>query len=263
MRPFFLLLILAVLCAGAVAQRAAGTVVRTSVSGIIETTDHYPFATCLVSGRALGKTPVVFEVDGRVLKTCSDECRANVAMDPKPFLSKLDAAVIAAQDPMYPVTERRVGRWSRCPRCNKGIDAADGPVNFVTTKNQLMKLCSDQCGEQLAQGDNSAKAKLLLHDAAMRAFLLGRVDSYVAKTCPVSGRELGKEPVLVQHGLTLVKLCCKDCLEEFKVTPNTFVAKLTPATPPKADKDDGESGKGKADAKATEGSNTSKPPVKR
>ncbi len=263
MRSFYLLLILAVSCASAIAQRAAGTVVRTSFNGVIETTDHYPFDICLVSGSALGKTPVLLEIEGRVLKTCSDECRSKVAADPKPFLRKLDAAVIAAQDAVYPVTERRLGRWSLCPRCNKDIDAADGPVNFVTTKNQLMKVCSVECAEQLDRDDRSAKTKLIIHSTAIQAFLLGRGELYKVNTCPVSGRELGKEPVLVQHGLTLVKLCCKDCLDEFKLTPNTFVAKLTTAAPSRADKDDAESGKGEVDAKATEGSNTSKPPVKR
>ncbi len=56
-------------------------------------------------------------------------------------------------------------------------------------------------------------------------------DTYPMKTCPVSGEELGSmgEPVIVEHGGTTVKLCCKSCIEDFNKDPGKYTAMVKQA----------------------------------
>src|SRR5581483_5727935 len=54
---------------------------------------------------------------------------------------------------------------------------------------------------------------------------------YILKTCPVSGEkldEMGKPYVFVHEGRE-IKLCCKDCLTDFKKDPAKFIKKIEKA----------------------------------
>jgi len=53
-------------------------------------------------------------------------------------------------------------------------------------------------------------------------------DDYPLSTCVVSGKELGSmgKPVVMVHHGTVVKLCCKGCIPEFKKDIDAFIAKL-------------------------------------
>lgn len=47
-------------------------------------------------------------------------------------------------------------------------------------------------------------------------------------TCPVSGKPLGSmgKPVRMEHGDTVVFLCCGGCRKAFEADPGKYVAKL-------------------------------------
>jgi YHS domain-containing protein len=54
---------------------------------------------------------------------------------------------------------------------------------------------------------------------------------YTLKTCPVSGEklgEMGKAFVFVHEGRE-IKLCCKDCLKDFKKDPAKYIKKIEEA----------------------------------
>ena len=51
------------------------------------------------------------------------------------------------------------------------------------------------------------------------------------KTCVVSGEKLGDhgKPYVFTHEGQEVKLCCKDCLKDFKKEPAKYMAKINEA----------------------------------
>ena len=53
---------------------------------------------------------------------------------------------------------------------------------------------------------------------------------YPLKVCVISGEELGSmgEPYVHDHNGTIVKFCCKPCIEEFNKDPESHLAKLKP-----------------------------------
>ena len=55
-----------------------------------------------------------------------------------------------------------------------------------------------------------------------------KIDDYPLKVCVVSGKGLGGmgEPYVHDHNGTVVKFCCKPCLEEFNEDPESHLAKL-------------------------------------
>lgn len=56
-------------------------------------------------------------------------------------------------------------------------------------------------------------------------------DDYPLDTCVVSGEKLGSmgEPIVVEHEGTTVKLCCKECIEEFESDPDKYTAMVKEA----------------------------------
>lgn len=57
-----------------------------------------------------------------------------------------------------------------------------------------------------------------------------KTDDYPLKVCVISGEELGSmgEPYVHDHNGTIVKFCCKPCIEEFNKDPESHLAKLKP-----------------------------------
>ena len=55
-------------------------------------------------------------------------------------------------------------------------------------------------------------------------------EDYPLKVCVVSGEELGGmgEPYVHEHNGTIVKFCCKPCLDDFNEDPDKYLAKLKP-----------------------------------
>jgi hypothetical protein len=188
-----------------------------------QVTDSYPLDTCIVSGKALPKDPTTVTVDGRAYKLCSKECAAKIEKDVAGFADKLDAARIAAQKPRYPLTT--------CPVSGKPLDSMGGPKEVLVAE-RLVLLCCSSCQKKLVAQKDAILKKLV--DAAYES----QKASYKAKTCPVTGDAYDHgDAIDVMHGYTLVRLCCEDCIDQVKETPNAIAARIQ--QPVKAEAKDG------------------------
>lgn len=201
-------------------------------------TDGYPLDTCIVSGKALPADAPTIEVEGRTYKTCCKKCPAKIEADPATYATKLDAAVVAAQQANYPLT--------KCVVSGKALDAMGGPKSIVL-EGMLVQLCCGNCTKKA-----TARKEEILADLHQAAVEKQRAD-YAVKTCPVSDHDLDADAIEIVHGNTLVKLCCEDCIEKFETTPNAIAARITAANAEARAKQAPEHGKDKAPAPPTGG----------
>ncbi|MCH2106170.1 MAG: hypothetical protein MK291_05965, partial [Planctomycetes bacterium] len=61
------------------------------------------------------------------------------------------------------------------------------------------------------------------------AYIASQQKDYPLKTCPISDKPLGDEPVDLLYGTTLVRLCCKGCKGAFDKRPQAVVEKVQKA----------------------------------
>ncbi|MBI5851424.1 MAG: hypothetical protein HZB39_10440 [Planctomycetes bacterium] len=198
----------------------------------------YPLDVCIASDKKLGDDAVTFEAGGRTFKTCCEKCQAKIEKDPAPFVEKLDAAVAtavtAAQLPQYPLDV--------CPLPGKKLGSMGDPIQLVLD-GTLVQLCCKGCIKRANAG--AAGIVERIHDAAYAA----QAKAYPLKDCVISDHELGADAVSVMVGTKLVRLCCKDCIEDVSKDPAAAVAKVVGAAAPKTDaeaapKKDGAHGQG-------------------
>jgi hypothetical protein len=175
----------------------------------------YPLATCVVSDEVIGSggmTPVDIVREGRLVALCCKGCIKEVDKDPAAIFAKIDRAVIAAQSASYPLETCPVGGEKL------GADAVD-----VVVGTKLVKLCCNDCKATLL-------AEPAKHLATVDAAWIARQSAdYPLAICPISEHDLGDTPVSLLHGVTLVKLCCRDCVAEFEKDPKPALAKLAAA----------------------------------
>jgi len=196
------------------AAKPAVAAVADSEAAIVKAqAPSYPLATCVVSGEELGSMgdPIDHVVSGRLVRLCCKSCVKKVDASPASFIAKIDEAVVRAQKASYPL--------ATCPV--SGEPLGDEPVdNVVGTR--LVRTCCKRCSAPVAK--EPAKYMPVVDKAYMDA----QRPTYAAKTCPVSGEELGSmgEPVEVLYGTRLVRFCCKGCLKAYDKDPAGVVAKL-------------------------------------
>lgn len=166
----------------------------------------YPMATCPVSGQPLGAMgePTILEYEGRELRFCCAHCEPAFHADPAKYLAKLDATVVAAQKPRYPL--------AACPV--SGEPLGDDAVDHVH-QGRLVRLCCAQC----VDGFNAEPTKLMatLNAAAVEA----QRKTYPTSKCVVCGETLGMHGPMtdVLIGDRLVRLCGSQCLEAVRADP--------------------------------------------
>lgn len=113
---------------------------------IIKTqTPYYPLKTCVHCETALPNgdgdaAPVDFVYRNRLLRTCSDDCREAVLKNPAPAWKRLDAAVVQAQRPHYPL--------ETCAVAGETLGSMGQPHEVVVA-NRLVLLCCAGCEEEL------------------------------------------------------------------------------------------------------------------
>ncbi len=175
-------------------------------------TDGYPLDTCIVSGKPLKKT-VTATVLGHEFKLCCKSCVKKLQKDPKTYVKKLEAAVLASERSAYPLTH--------CPISGKKLGAMGKGYELVVG-NRMIKLCCKGCVKKAKANSKGILAKI---DAAAKKKALAK---YPAKNCPISGKKLGGmgKAYEVMHGNHLVLLCCKGCVKKFQARANEIVAKL-------------------------------------
>lgn len=101
---------------------------------------YYPLTTCPVSGIQLGGEmgdPVDIIYQNRLVRFCCDMCVDDFNKDPAKYLDKLDAAVIEAQRPTYPL--------STCVVSGGKLGGPMGdPIEYVVG-NRLVRFCCPMC----------------------------------------------------------------------------------------------------------------------
>jgi len=126
-----------------------------------------------------------------------------------------DAAVIAAQKPLYPATTCLVS----------GEELGSGGMVAVDLvhEGRLITLCCKGCIKGFEKDPAAHIAKL---DAAVTA---AQQAGYPLKTCIVSDEALDDRPTRVVHAGKLVLLCCSGCRKDFVAAPQTYMPKLDKA----------------------------------
>jgi hypothetical protein len=177
----------------------------------------YPLATCPISGEKLGPKMSEFVVQGRLVRTCCNDCKAQVVADPSPMLKKIDAAVIAQQKADYPLATDPV----------TGAKLDDKAIDYVYG-TRLVRLANKDSVAAFEKDPKSAMAKV---DAA---YIKAQTATYPLKTCVVSGEDLGGmgEAYDKLYGTRLVRFCCSSCTETFEKDSGTYLKKLDDAKKP-------------------------------
>lgn len=173
----------------------------------------YPLETCVVSGEKLGSmgAPIEHLVDGRLIRLCCKGCVKDVDKDPKAAIAKVDAAVVAAQKPSYPL--------DTCAVTGEKLGA--GAIDHVHG-TKLVRLANAAAVEGFRKDPAAAMAKV------DKAWIQAQIPKYAGKKCVVTDEELGAmgEPYDYLYGTRLVRFCCKGCVRSFEKDPAKYVARL-------------------------------------
>ncbi|NBX37568.1 MAG: hypothetical protein EBR10_10180 [Planctomycetes bacterium] len=194
----------------------------------------FPLATCPVSGKPLGKDSVSFVIEepdnatinGRAIRFCCPNCVDTFKKDRAKMLEAVDAAIIAQQMPLYPMTNCVVMR-------DEEIAAPDAPdagnVKNVVVLNKLVRLCCPGCIKKVRR--DPMKYLTAIDGAVIEK----QKPTYPLKTCAVSGEPLPAEPTDIVIGERLVRLCCPKCADAARKDPSAVLAKFgTSAAAPAA-----------------------------
>jgi len=174
----------------------------------------YPFKTCVVSKRALdsGEGPFDLVVDGHLFRVCCLGCEERARAKSKEIRASIERAVIARDRAHWPVKE--------CPVSGEAYDESKAKTVEFVYGTRYVKLCCESC-VMAFEYDPAVFMKDI--DAA---YISSQLKDYPLKTCPVSDKPLGKEPVDLLYGTTLVRLCCKGCEGAFHKDPQAVVKKV-------------------------------------
>ncbi len=180
--------------------------------------DAYTLATDPVTGGELGplKSQVTLRHEGREFRFASAESAKTFKASPDKFIPAVDTKLIANQLASYPL--------DTCLISGGKLGSMGDPIDLIVG-NRLVRLCCGGCIKKVKK--NAAKSIATLDAAVIKA----QLETYAAKTCPVSGGELGGmgEPVNVVIGNRLVRLCCKGCISKLNADPIKFLTGKTKA----------------------------------
>ena len=175
----------------------------------------YPLDVCVISGEPLDAmgSPTNVVVEGRLLRTCCGTCARKAKDQAAALIAKVDAAVIAAQGPSYPLEV--------CPISGQELGSMGDPHELVHG-TRLVRLCCEGCVGGFEKKTKAVMAKI------DEALIAAQVETYPLDTCFVSGEPLDANggPLDFLYGTELVRLCCKGCKRGFDKNPTAMIAKL-------------------------------------
>lgn len=219
MKHFAIALLAAALVSPVSTQEARPAAPAPAETRYTSLTMQYPLGTCVVSDEELDEDAKIFEVEGRELRTCCGKCKKKVDAKPEAYLAKVDEKLIAAQSAHYAL--------DTCPVSRKKIGSM-GKGHDMIIAGTLVRLCCDHCVAKASK--DAKKIVAAVKDAAYEK----QKTAYPTAKCVVSGHDFDPADATdVMYGLTLVRLCCDDCLDELKKNPGEVVAKLAAAKPSK------------------------------
>lgn len=99
---------------------------------------YYPLEKCLVADHDLseGDSPVTMVYRNRLVKLCCDGCLPEFEENAEKYIAKLDAAVVAAQKPNYPL--------DTCLVNGPELESMGGAIDLVMA-NRLVRVCCGMC----------------------------------------------------------------------------------------------------------------------
>jgi YHS domain-containing protein len=120
---------------------------------IAEQLPTYPLSVCPVSGKELGKMgePANHVYEGRLVRFCCSMCEGQFNEDPAAYVAKIDAAVIEAQLPTYPLTV--------CPVSGKELGGMGEPYDHVHG-TRLVRFCCGMCLDSFNEDPAAHLAKI-------------------------------------------------------------------------------------------------------
>lgn len=221
----------------------------------------YTLTTCIVSGKPLPETPhiLVFSNDkdplddGREIRFCCPNCEATFLKDPKPYLSKIDAAMVEQQLAYYPAGNCPIMADETLPD-PRGPEAKD--ADNIIVQNQLVRLCCGKCVKKV-KADPERYVR-----ATERAIIKAQGKDYPLATCPISGNAIegtGHEFVIASR---LVRTCCPNCERGVRADPLATFAKIDAAAKAKSGAAPSGGATPAGDAKAAPSAPAATPPAK-
>lgn len=122
-------------CLKGVEKDKAGTIAKIDDAVRRAQGPSYPLEVCVVSGEPLAPNSIHNEVVGtRLLRTCCKKCGKTVAKNPRPYLEKVNAALIEAQKKSYKLTTCLIS----------GEALGSEPVDYLYG-TQLVRMCCNSC----------------------------------------------------------------------------------------------------------------------
>ncbi len=193
----------------------------------------YPLATCPVTGNPVSDPPtiVIMECpedplnDGREVRLCCPGCIGTFKADTAKYLEVADAAILAQQKDLYPMTTCLVMPDDVLPKAG---EPDFDKIKEVVVLNQPVRLCCKGCMKKLKKDPLGYLAKL---DEATKA---AQRKDYPLKTCPISGEELDADAVEIVLAGRLVKVSCGNCAKKARENPLPVLAKLDAASKAKS-----------------------------
>lgn len=200
------------------ADRAPITSGTTDLEIVREQKASYPLMTCVISGDELGKKgePVDYVVEGRLVRLCCKDCKKDVDKDPAGVFTKIDAAVVTAEKPGYPMNSDPI----------TGEILGEGVIDYVYG-TRLVRLANQNSIALFLKEPRTELAKV------DKALIDAQRPSYPLDTCVVTEETLGSKaggPIDYLYGTRLVRFCCQDCPPKFEQDPARYLFKIDEAT---------------------------------
>lgn len=123
-------------CAADFARGSAAAVARLDAVMIADQGPHYPTDRSLLTGRPLGERPLAFIMGNRLFLAADEAERAQLQNELTRAVARLDAAVLAAQRPIY-------GMPDKCPV--QGDILPDDVVIDLVVANRMIRVCCARC----------------------------------------------------------------------------------------------------------------------
>lgn len=174
----------------------------------------YPLDGCLVTGARLDAGALDLVHDGRLVRVASADAAEIFLENPRPYLARLDAAVVEAQRPGYPLRTCLVAREPL---------GSMGEIVEHVHGTRLVRMCCDGC---IKPFELKAETYLAQLDAA---WIESQREVYPLDTCLVTGIPLGEDAVEHLYGTTLVRVMDAAALEAFLAAPEGYLQVLAAA----------------------------------
>jgi YHS domain-containing protein len=148
------------------------------------------------------------------VRLCCEGCVKPLEKDPSAAIANIDAAVVAEQQPHYPLES--------CVVSDEPLGSMGDPIDYVHG-TRLVRFCCKGCVKAFKKDPAKVMAEV------DKAWIEAQRPSYPLPTCVISDHELAEDTVDFLYGTRLVRFCCADCIAEFEKDPASHLAVIAAA----------------------------------